>query len=236
MSARLGPAGVPLHAAPTSRWRPDDLHLTLAGLVLVLLWDLSGLDRTSLHLVGGAHGFPWRDHVLTSRVLHDGGRWGAWGVVLVLAVNVWRPLWTGPDRRDRLRWLGATLLCVALVPALKQFSTTSCPWDLAEFGGVATFVPHWRFGIGDGGPGRCFPSGHATAAFAFVGGWFVLRGSRPRLARAWLLGVVLAGVLFGGAQFLRGAHPPSHTLWTAWLCWSLSAALLGSGHRTRRLH
>lgn len=52
-------------------------------------------------------------------------------------------------------------------------------------------------------------------------------------ARAWLLAVVLAGLLFGGAQFLRGAHAPSHTLWTAWLCWALSASLLGR-RRLRR--
>ena len=36
----------------------------------------------------------------------------------------------------------------------------------------------------------------------------------------------MAGLLFGGAQTLRGAHYPSHSLWTAWLCWTLSATLL----------
>lgn len=231
MSARLGPAGLPVVAAAPLRWRPDDLHLTLASLVLVLLWDLSGLDRSALHLVGDVHGFPWRDHVLTSRVLHDGGRWLAWGVVAMLVVNLRWPLWAGPTVGERRRWLAVTLLCVLAVPALKQFSRTSCPWDLAEFGGVAAMVSHWAVGVGDGGPGRCFPSGHATAAFAFIGGWFVLRDHRPRLARAWLLAVGVAGVLFGGAQFLRGAHPPSHTLWTAWLCWALSAAWLGRWRR-----
>jgi membrane-associated PAP2 superfamily phosphatase len=232
MSARLEPGGLPLDTARERIWpRLDDLHLTLVGLVLVLLWDLSGLDRLALHAVGNAQGFPWRDHVLTSRVLHDGGRWLGWAVAALLAVNVWRPLWAGPTRGERLRWLAVTLLCVVAVPALKQFSATSCPWDLAEFGGVANYVPHWQLGVADGGPGHCFPSGHATAAFGFLGGWFVLREHAPRAARAWLLAVIGAGLLFGGAQFLRGAHPPSHTLWTAWLCWTLSAALLGRRRR-----
>jgi len=233
VSARLGPAGRPVAALPPRPWRADDLHLTLAALVLVLLWDLSGLDRAALHLVGDARGFPWRDHVLTSRVLHDGGRWLAWCVVALLVVNLRWPLWIGPTARERRRWLTVTLLCVVAVPALKQFSGTSCPWDQAEFGGVAGTVSHWALGVTDGGPGRVFPSGHATAAFAFFGGWFVLRDHRPRVARAWLGSVAIAGVLFGGAQWLRGAHPPSHTLWTAWLCWALSATLLGRWRQRR---
>jgi membrane-associated PAP2 superfamily phosphatase len=46
---------------------------------------------------------------------------------------------------------------------------------------------------------------------------------RPAL---WLAGGAAGRAAFGGAQYLRGAHYPSHTLWTAWLCWVLSAALL----------
>ena len=39
--------------------------------------------------------------------------------------------------------------------------------ELAEFGGVAQHVSHWSLGVLDGGPGHCFPSGHASSAFAF---------------------------------------------------------------------
>ena len=212
-------------ARPRQR-RIDTLHLTLAGLVLLLLWDLAGLDRTAMHLVGTPVGFAWKESFLTQTVLHAGGRLAGWLLLGLLVLNVWRPLWAGPTRADRVRWLAVTLLCVLAVPALKQFSHTSCPWDLAEFGGVARYVGHWRAGLLDGGPGRCFPSGHATAAFAFFGGWFVLRDHQPRAARLWLAGVLLAGLVLGGGQYLRGAHYPSHTLWTAWLCWVLSAALL----------
>ena len=71
----------------------------------------------------------------------------------------------------------------------------------------------------DGGSGRCFPAGHASTGFAFMGGFFALRTQAPGMAGLWLAVALAAGLLFGGVQQLRGAHFMSHTLWTAWLCW-----------------
>jgi membrane-associated PAP2 superfamily phosphatase len=39
-----------------------------------------------------------------------------------------------------------------------------------------------------------------------------------------LSGILLLGFFLGGVQTLRGAHYPSHTLWTGFLCWSVSVA------------
>jgi len=47
----------------------------------------------------------------------------------------------------------------------------------------------------------------------------------PQTARRWLAGAMLAGFVFGLAQQVRGAHYMSHTLWTAWLCWSVAAGV-----------
>ena len=129
----------------------------------------------------------------------------------------------GPQRAERWRWIGVILACVLVVPALKRLSATSCPWDLAEFGGTAQYVSHWQWRLADGGPGHCFPSGHAVAAFAFLGLYFMWRDHAPARARAWLVAVLAAGTLFGTAQLARGAHYPSHTLWSAWACWALCA-------------
>ena len=140
-----------------------------------------------------------------------------------------------PSRGERWRWIGVMLLCVVAVPAIKRFSATSCPWDLAEFGGVARYVSHWRLGLADGGGGHCFPSGHAVAAFAFFGLYFLWRDHDAQRARAWLAAVVVVGLLFGTAQLARGAHYPSHTLWSAWLCWTLcTLATPFIGGRTMR--
>ncbi|MDP1647946.1 MAG: phosphatase PAP2 family protein [Rubrivivax sp.] len=207
-----------------------DLALTLLALAALLAWDASGWDLTVARHIGSAAGFAWRDTWWASRVMHDGGRWAAWALLLTLAWAALRApqagtaLAAGPSGAERWRWIAVMLACVVAVPALKRVSGTSCPWDLSEFGGVAAYVSHWRLGLLDGGPGHCFPSGHAVAAFAFFGLYFMWREHDPRRARAWLVVVVVAGLVFGGAQLLRGAHHPSHTLWSAWLCWALNAA------------
>jgi membrane-associated PAP2 superfamily phosphatase len=46
-----------------------------------------------------------------------------------------------------------------------------------------------------------------------------------RTARTWLAAVLVLTAWTGLAQQARGAHFLSHTLWTAWWCWTLSTAL-----------
>lgn len=209
------------------RLRPRDAVATLVLLGLVLLWDASGLDLALARLAGGTQGFPWREHWLFTAVLHDGARLPAFAAAAWLALGIWWP--TGPlrnlPRTARVQWLASLLLAVLLVNALKHASRTSCPWDLADFGGTATHVSHWMWAAGDGGRGHCFPAGHASAGFGFIGGFFALRAHSPRAARLCLWLSLAAGLLLGGAQQLRGAHFLSHTLWTGWLSWASAAAL-----------
>ncbi len=197
-----------------------DALVTGVALVALLAWDFAGWDLAFVRAYGNASGFAWRDAWLTSSVLHQGGRWLAWLLLALMLTDAIRPMLAGPPRRTRWYWLAMTLACAMLVPAIKRATLSSCPWDLAEFGGIAAYVPHWQWGSSDGGPGHCFPSGHAVAAFAFFAGYFGWRHSRPQLARWWLAVVCLVGIAFGWAQLARGAHYPSHTLWSAWLCWT----------------
>jgi membrane-associated PAP2 superfamily phosphatase len=108
-----------------------------------------------------------------------------------------------------------------VVALLKGISATSCPWDLSAYGGMTPYVPHWS-AISDGGPGHCFPAGHASSGFALLGGFFAFRGESPALARCWLAAATAAGLVLGIGQQLRGAHFMSHTLWSGWLCWLIA--------------
>ena len=181
-----GSASAPV-LSPVGALRLPDLRrgwlVALAGLAALLLWDAAGWDLAVVRLFADAHGFALRDHWLTSGLLHQGGRWVATGLAVVLLINALRPLWPGLTRRERWGAVALTAVSLVLIPLMKQGSSTSCPWDLAEFGGVAHYVSHWRFGVGDGGPGHCFPSGHASSAFAFFSLFFMLRRAYPRQAR-----------------------------------------------------
>lgn len=199
------------------------------GLALLLCWDASGLDVTLIRLFGTAQGFAWRDHWLASRVLHDGGRHVSVGLFALTTVACLRPFgpWRSLSGAERCWWFCATAFCLVLIPQIKHYSATSCPWDLQEFGGTAHPLSHWRglwpSGLRDGGPGRCFPSGHASGAFSFLAIGLVLRRWHRAASRRWLIGLAVMGSMFGLAQMARGAHYASHTLYTAWVCWAVTA-------------
>jgi len=204
---------------------PGLFFWSLGSLLLLMLWDYSGLDLSLAHWFGSARGFPLQDHWLWRGLLHDDIRPLPWLLELgLLAAVVWpvgalRQL--APERRAQLAL--TTLLALLAISSIKLHSHTSCPWDLQQFGGVASHVSHWAWGVSDGGGGGCFPAGHASAGFAFLGGFFAFRHVLPATARRWLAGAMLAGFTLGLAQQVRGAHYMSHTLWTAWLCWATAA-------------
>ena len=195
---------------------------TLAALACVVAWDAGGQDLALAHAFGSSGGFPMRDQWVFVQVLHEGARRLGWLLVMLLTLSVWWPrgVLRQIDGSERLQMAVSALLALAVVSVTKNLSTTSCPWDLAEFGGVARHVSHWAMGVLDGGGGRCFPAGHASAGFAFAGGYFALRRKAPAAARWWLAGSLLAGLVLGAAQQVRGAHFMSHTLWSGWICWT----------------
>lgn len=194
---------------------------TLAVTAALVGWDLGGGDLWLASLPGTPFGFPLRSNWALASLMHEGGKALSWVLVLGMLAAVWLPMgpWRRLSRPERWQLLLSVLAAVGAVTLLKKFSLTSCPWDLRVFGGVAEHVSHWRWGVADGGPGHCFPAGHASAAFGFVGGWFVWRRHSAAFARRWLMAAVVAGLVLGVGQQLRGAHFLSHTLWSGWACW-----------------
>jgi len=202
--------------------------IALLLLVATLALDMSGLDRTSMHWIGTADGFALRHQWWLERVLHDAMRHVATGLYLALMLMVIWPL--GPmrdlNRLERLSVVVGVTLGLLAVNWIKRNSLTSCPWELTDFGGMAQYVSHWNWVLRDGGPGHCFPGGHASAALAFLAIPLPWLSANNPVARTFgkklMLAVVVMGVLLGLVQTLRGAHYPSHTLWTAVVCWSVA--------------
>jgi membrane-associated PAP2 superfamily phosphatase len=204
-----------------------DLWWTVIALLALALWESSRLDMTLARWFGDAQGFSLRHDWLLDGVLHSKAvNLLGWLIGLALLAGVWRPFgWLRRlDLPARAQLALTPLLATAAVGLIKRLSTTSCPWDLNIFGGSASYIPHWPwlFGAADGGGGHCFPAGHSSFGFVFVGGWFAFRERAPRLAAAWLAAALLAGLIFGLSQQARGAHFMSHTFWTAWICWSIA--------------
>lgn len=216
-----------------------DLAIAVSLLALIAGWEASGWDVAVTAWYGTAAGFPWRDTWWARDLLHNGERLFAAAALLAFAGYAVLPSRDAPPRSERLYWLAVTCACLVLVPAAKHLSLSSCPWDVAPFGGAAAYVPHWVLDRVDGGPGHCFPSGHAVAAFAFLGLHFLWRDRHRARAAIALAAVVALGLAFGWTQLVRGAHFPSHVMWSAWLCWAAcaSAALgrrrLGAARRRR---
>lgn len=207
------------------RWRR--LAAVVAALPLLLLWDATGLDLPLARWFGTPDGFPLQYDPFLQSWMHGGARQLGWVVLAVLITCIWCPVGALKQlaRSERAWMMGAIVLSLLVVVTIKGVSRTSCPWDLAEFGGPARYVSHWAWGVQDGGDGGCFPGGHASTAFAFMALAVWLRTVSPRTS-AWAWGtVLLVGCALGWAQQARGAHFFSHTLWTAWICWAVAVTM-----------
>ncbi len=122
------------------------------------------------------------------------------------------------------------LLSILFVPAIvagaKQITNQYCPKHIVRYGGV---VPH--VGVFESYPadfiqvkkGKCFPAGHATSGFAFMGLFFCFATRRKRLAG--LAFGIFAGWMTGTYQMLRGEHFLSHTLVSMIASWIVISAI-----------
>lgn len=216
----------PLHALPETKSPPIwqiPASISVALMLLLLGWDFSGLDMHMAELWGDSSGFPLREHWWLVKVMHQGARALGWLLFLGLLVSIWRP-WgalrtlSTAERAGIFFCVFCALLAVVLT---KGLSRTSCPWDLQVFGSTVPYVSHWDFWRSDGGVGHCFPAGHASTAFAFMAAYFGLKQKGAPTAYRWLATAIVMGFVLGISQQMRGAHFMSHTLWTAWLCWTV---------------
>jgi len=121
------------------------------------------------------------------------------------------------------------VLMMALGPGLLVNSVFKDHWgrprprQMQVFGGDRQFHEVWE--RGEGGAGRSFPSGHASAAFYLMAPYFILRSrarARARLALALGMGY---GVFMGVARMAQGGHFASDVLWAGGMVYLAGLAL-----------
>ena len=203
-------------------WRPYAI-VSLVLLIACLAWEATAWDMSLERLWGEASGFALRDNWWMTKIMHDGARNLGWVFLSTLLIGIWRP-WGSLKAlatADRVGLFLSVLSALLPVTLIKGFSQTNCPWDLQAFGGLAPYVSHWNLWFGDGSGGHCFPAGHASTGFAFMAAYFGLRQNNAPGAMLWLVLAIGVGFILGFSQQMRGAHFMSHTLWTAWLCWTV---------------
>ncbi|MBD9368649.1 phosphatase PAP2 family protein [Xanthomonas sp. XNM01] len=243
------PALRPLTARPQGRLQRRFLvlhaGLPLAGLALAsaLLIGLQ-LDQWLADALFRLEGGHWmlRHAWITEQVLHRGGRLLstlAWLLVALALLRTWLHPVAAPLRRALACLLLAVALSSTTIALLKHASGVHCPWDIARYGGAYATA---RLADAAAAPGACFPAGHAGAGYAWVALYFAALLYRPHW-RWWGMGIgLIAGLAFGLAQQLRGAHFLSHDVWSLAICWLVSLALyLGmrgatSGHASASGH
>lgn len=207
-----------MNAASLKHWLLPGLCLIVASFVLELhdgdLWLAQQLFRWQ--------GSAWqlKQHWLLEDVLHRGGRQLVSVLVLALVCLYLNAKLFEPLRRYRFG-LGTLLVAVITsliaVSALKAITHINCPWNLSIFGGSEAYRTIFSGGTSDSG--RCFPAGHASGGYAWLGLYFFVRRYWPRWRLQALLPGLLLGLVFGLAQQLRGAHFLSHDIYTLIICW-----------------
>lgn len=130
--------------------------------------------------------------------------------------------WTPALQQAHGRLLISLALSLAGVAVLKHSLPMDCPWDLQQFGGSQTFTGLFSSWPANRAPNACFPAGHASIGYAWLGLYFFCLQRYPTLARLALGCSIGLGISLGLVQQLRGAHFMSHDIATAAWCWTMA--------------
>ena len=231
---RLAQVDVVDHPAPLGvapRIRPAHVILQVSTAIAVVLWlEIMGGNRLIADYLYAWEGSQWllKDHFVTSTLIHLGGKYLSMVMWLATFASWWyargRPALAAWRRPLFYLWL-ATLSATLLVSALQSLTAIDCPWDMQGYGG-----PRPYFGLFDARPpglrdSGCFPSGHASAGYAWTALYFFLACVAPAWRRTGLLVGLGLGLVFGVSQQLRGAHFASHDVATLLVCWLTAMTL-----------
>jgi membrane-associated PAP2 superfamily phosphatase len=193
-------------------------------IALMLLLDFAGLDIWLASHWYALQGYQWalQDYWLTEQVLHKGAR--RLNYLFALAVLLTTVFYQFIDKSQPKRATAylalalSLLLSFTLVAYLKSITNVACPWSLSLFGGTEPYYhllqqrPAYLAGS------QCFPAGHASVGYAWVALYYFFKHTRPDYRIIGLATGLIAGLILGFTQQLRGAHFMSHDITTLFIC------------------
>ncbi len=199
-------------------------------LLVAVIFEYAGVDTwwiSHFHDFND-HSWPHREEWLFNDVIHSGGRRLDQIIVLIWVLTFISASLNKNARRYRkilLFFFCATISGPIVVNMLKHLTHIYTPWDLRIFGGDRPYI-RLLDPVPDNAPiGHAFPAGHASGGYCLFSLYFVMLRSRSsHRFSGFLLGMAL-GLVFGLGQQIRGAHFPSHDLFSMVICWYAAMAV-----------
>lgn len=206
----------------------DTYRVPLTLLMVAIALEALDLDFKVMEMLfdNNSQSFPLRHHWFTEGVIHTMGRQmiGAIGLGIVLTFIA---SFTLPSlKSDRREWsfvLISIVISTLSISTLKATTGMNCAYDLSLYGGSEPLNQLSNLWLGDG---QCWPGGHVSGPLSLIAVFFGFRTKQPYLAFTGLIFAVTMGIIFGLGQTLRGAHFPSHTIWTALIIWMINLGLM----------
>lgn len=193
-------------------------------LVIAVFFEYSNFDIwwVSHFYDSQNHIWPYKHHWLFDTVIHSGGRLLdrffvlLWLISFIIA-NCKKTLFH--YRKILLFFLCACAIGPILVGLVKSITHIYTPWNLLIFNGKYPYIRLFDAVSPNLPVGHAFPAGHASGGYCFMALYFVLHQTHPRYKYYGLLIGLLLGLIFGVGQQIRGAHFPSHDIFTLIICW-----------------
>ncbi|MDF1850274.1 MAG: phosphatase PAP2 family protein [Verrucomicrobiales bacterium] len=207
-------------------WVALPLLLLAAGTGFVRLTDFDFSFQKAIYQAGG-NSWALGDHPFWNALYRFGTLLPAFVILgsmigLILGFS-----------RDRFRkWRKVFLFCILLAITgpgvitnglLKEYWGRPRPRHVEELGGHEKFEPILT--IDRTSKGKSFPCGHATMGFYFLGGFFLFRRNRRKLAEGFLIFGLITGGVIGVARMAQGGHFFSDVIWAAAVCYFTAMGL-----------
>ncbi len=204
-------------------WRAIFIYPCLL-LLTAIIFEYSGFDIWwDSHFYNfHQHVWPYRHHWLFDTILHSGGQmFDKFVILLWLIIFITVHFKTSLFRYRKITryFFCASAVGPIIVGILKSTTHIYTPWDLVIFNGKMPYIRIFDAVPPDAPVGFAFPAGHASGGYCFLSLYFVLHQICPRQMKYGLWVGLLLGIIYGAGQQVRGAHFPSHDLFTLVICW-----------------